>query len=101
MTALTSCRRCCRCSLRADERGCEVNGRAEALVIWSGEALPAEVGSNDSRRRGARGRGCINLYGPTETAVDCRVPGLQGDESWQRGAADRAADREHADLHAG
>ena len=42
-----------------------------------------------------------NLYGPTEAAVDVTAWHLRARELTAVDRADRAADREHADLHAG
>ena len=78
--------------------GCEVNGRANALVI-GGEELRAK-GLKFWQER-ARGTRLINEYGPTETVVGCCVYEVEGTESGREADADRASDREHADVRAG
>ena len=61
---------------------CEVNGRANALVI-GGEELRAK-GLKFWQER-ARGTRLINEYGPTETVVGCCVYEVEGTESGREG----------------
>ena len=72
-------------------------------------------GCADDRRRGAGasttgavacaairpGVELVNLYGPTETTVGYCTSGDTRSDGGTQASADRAADREHADLRAG